>query len=254
MKTRSPIFNFIATIAFAALAFLGPKALATDSFVPIEAHDPLAKSVVRIELPGDWGSAGTCSGTFIRHDAILTETHCINGEERAHRIILGVTSRNSSEDIYLSTKIAYPRRFQKPDVAILFINPKPGESIEEFESKTIPLRRHNQANGMLFTTYPMQVIAFGYRDGEMRLRRNERIGVHNRWFSKIIKSVRTEQGFVVPGDSGGAAIVHGPAGWELWGTVWGIAEGEDYVVHVDSYSAWIDAALAANPAYQRPQR
>lgn len=214
----------------------------------VQHFDPLSKSVAQIEMPINGTGMGKCSGAFIRLDAVITETHCVISENVTHRVLIGLGPGYDQRVIFLTRKIILPKRFQKPDVAILFLQAKPHETVSDRERLVQPIAIAPTSEYAWQVDRPMAVYAFGRRSGDQRLRKHSRIGTVFPWLSnRKVVSQRSENAFIVPGDSGGAAFVATSSGWQLWALVWAIDFENDIFLHLQSVKRWIDRALAVEP-------
>lgn len=235
-------------VAHILLATLSSPVISLAQVEDVTATDSFSKSVAQIEMPYSGTGLGKCSSAFIRLDAVITETHCAINEYITHRVLIGTGPGYDNRVIYLTRKVAIPRRFQKPDVAILFLKAKPGETMSDRRKLVEPLEIAMTPEYAWRVDRSMTVYAFGYRDGDTRLRKHHRTGSVFPWLanSKII-SPRNSGSFIVPGDSGGAAVISTSLGWKLWALVWAIDQDRDLFVHVHAFQKWILQVLATEP-------
>lgn len=238
--------TLIGRLAFAAI--LTSPMISRAQFEDVSAFDPVSKSVAQIELPISGTGLGKCSGAFIRWDAVITETHCVINEDITHRVLVGTGPNYDKRVIFLTRRIVLPKRFQKPDVAILFLRAKSAETLAERQQLVEPLPIATTPEYAWRVDRPMSVIAFGHRDGDTRLRKHNRIGTVFPWLAmKKVVSPRTQGAYIVPGDSGGAALISTPTGWKLWALVWAIDLDRDLFLHVHAFQEWIQKTLANEP-------
>lgn len=246
MKIVRSTFECTKAIASALILTFPLHTLA--GFEEVQVDDPLAKSVAEIEMPVSGDGLGKCTGVFIREDVLLTETHCVSGEDRVHRIVVGPGPGYEGRRVYLSRKILLLKRFTKPSPALIFLAPVDGETLSARREIVQPLAILFDSSMSWTTSLPMKVLGYGKREGVSRLRSNERTGSRGNWWkSELIVSPRTPDAFLVHGDSGGPALVHTTEGWKIWGTTWAIEVGYDLFMHVGHYGNWIGSSLAREP-------
>lgn len=242
------MINFRCKLSLITTAIALITSVANAQIKDVEFDDVLAKSVAQIELPVSGTGMAKCSAAFIRMDAVITETHCVVNESITHRILIGPGPGYDRRALYLTRKVVLPVRFQKPNVAILFLRAKPGETVSDRLQLVQPLTIAKTSSYAWRVSRPMQIYSFGHRNGDTRLRTHSRIGTIYPWLSPTkITSPRDANSFVVPGDSGGAGFVWSEARWQLWSLVWSIDVDQDIFVHVHAFEKWIQSTLAAEP-------
>lgn len=240
--------NILSLVGLTTTISLISPVISWAGFVDIQPRDPLAKSVAEIEMPVSVEGLAKCTGTFIREDVLLTETHCISGEDRVHRIVVGPGPGYEGRQIFLSRKIVLPKRFTKPSPALIFLQPLKGETLEMRQALIKPLPVLMNTSFSWSTNQQMLVLGYGKRDGDGRLRGHTRVGTRGNWWNtELIVSPRLPESYLVAGDSGGPALVETEEGWKLWGTTWAIQVGYDLFMHVARYQNWISSTLAREP-------
>lgn len=153
---------------------------------PVNSEDPISQVMVKILTRFDDGVVGTCSGTIISHQFLITAAHCFasreEGEVEPDRLILHNGIEASVQNVFLHPNYDYRKRFNRYDIALVrfrsanvksfAVLPKNGESPSESKNAIsfvagFGRREVNRAesSGLLYKL-PASLLAEDFEDSE----------------------------------------------------------------------------------------